>query len=115
MPLLDIAYHSFKKHIKLSPEEEATFASITEVIHVKKREQLLQAGQVCRYEYFVLTGCLRSYYVDENALEHTTMFATEGWWTGNLKSFVREVPSDFYLETLEDSSHGGAVSASSQI
>lgn len=104
MHLLDIAYRSFHKHVDLTNEEEAAFASITEVIQVRKREQLLKAGQVCRYEYFVLNGCLRSYYVDENAMEHTTMFATEGWWTGNLKSFVREVPSDFYLEALENAS-----------
>ncbi len=101
---MEIALNSFRKHISLSPEEEAIFCSIVEVIEVNRKDYLLKAGQLSRYEYFVLKGCIRSFYIDENTLEHTTMFATEGWWTGNLKSFVRETPSEFYLEALEKSS-----------
>ncbi len=100
---LDIAFKSFDQHIDLSDEEKRTFESLIEVVEIEKRRHVLKAGQVCKYEYFVLEGCLRSYYVDEEAIEHTTMFAAEGWWTGNLKSFMRVIPSDFYLETLENS------------
>ena len=101
--MLDLAFKSFSVHIDLSNEEKEVFSSLAKVEHVDRKVQVLQAGKVCKYEYFVLKGCLRSYYIDDDLIEHSTLFATEGWWTGNLKSFVRNVPSDFYLETLESS------------
>ena len=101
--MMDVVLASFKKHIDLNLEEEQIFKNTVEVIEIDRRQYLLKAGQICRYEYFVLSGCIRSYYTDEQAIEHTTMFATEGWWTGNLKSFVRETPSDFHLEAVEQS------------
>ena len=44
MHLLDIAYRSFHKHVDLTNEEEAAFASITEVIQVRKREKYLKSA-----------------------------------------------------------------------
>lgn len=98
---LATAFASFQRIISLSEAEKALFGELVESVEYSKKTRVLKVGQVCRYEYFVLKGCLRSYYLDENLVEHTTMFAPEGWWTGNLKSFVREVPSEFFLESLE--------------
>ena len=103
MYMLETAFNNFSKHISLDEQEKETFTSLSEVLQVEKRTCVLEAGEVCKHEYFVLEGCLRSFYFDEEAMEHTTMFATEGWWTGNLKSFVRETPSSFYLEAIEPS------------
>lgn len=100
---LNIAFSNFERIIQLSEKEKNIFSSLVEIIEVPKKEYILKEGQICRYEYFVLKGCLRSFYLDENAIEHTTLFAPESWWTGNLKSFVRNTPSDFYVETLENS------------
>ena len=99
---LTVAYRNFEKIIELSDSEKDIFKSLVEVVHIRRNTLLLAVGQYCQFEYFVLAGCLRSYYMASDATEHVTMFATEGWWTGNLKSFVRHVPSDFYVEILED-------------
>ena len=99
---LDLAFTNFERIIQLSEQDKEVFSSLVELVRVKKKTFVLREGQVCHYEYFVLQGCLRSFYLDDNATEHTTMFAPEGWWTGNLKSFVRNTPSDFYLQVLDD-------------
>jgi CRP-like cAMP-binding protein len=99
---LDIAFLSFSKLIELSDGEKEIFQSLAQVVQVKRKQYLLQEGQVCRYEYFVLQGCLRSFYIDRNSTEHTTMFAVEGWWTGNMKSFLKQSPSDFSIQAIED-------------
>lgn len=88
--------------ITLNDKEKNIFASLVDVTTVKRHELLLREGQRCNYEYFVINGCLRSYYLDENSIEHTTLFAVEGWWTGNLKSFVKNTPSEFHIQALED-------------
>lgn len=100
---LDVAYKNIKRIIDLTEEEKAIFKSLAEVVSVKRKTHLLREGQICRFEYFILKGCLRSYYIDENLIEHTTMFGIEGWWTGNLKSFVRSIPSEFNIEAQENS------------
>ncbi len=87
--------------IVLNDEEKNTFASLVDVTTANRNELLLREGQRCNYEYFVINGCLRSYYLDENSIQHTTLFAVEGWWTGNLKSFVKNTPSEFYIQALE--------------
>ena len=100
---LDFAFERFNKIITLTDEEKSTFHELVEIVEIEKKTKVLAAGQICRYEFFVLSGCLRTYYYDEDTHEHTTMFAPEGWWTGNLKSFVREVPSEHFLESIEKS------------
>jgi len=98
---LSIAFKNIERLIHLTQEEKEIFESLFEIYLIDKKEILLQEGQICKYEYFVLEGTLRSFYVDDFFIEHTTMFAIEGWWTGNLKSFVREVPSDFTIQAQE--------------
>ncbi|NRB52507.1 MAG: Crp/Fnr family transcriptional regulator [Saprospiraceae bacterium] len=100
---LEIAFKNIARIVPLTEDEKKIFRSLVEVITVKRKTHLLREGQVCRYEYFILEGCLRSYYIDSNLVEHTTMFAIEGWWTGNLKSFVRNTPSEFNLVAQENS------------
>ena len=99
---LSLVSQNIHKIIELNASEQHTFKSLVEVISVNRNEILLREGQRCSYEYFVLKGCLRSFYIDAENHEHTTLFATEGWWTGNLKSFVRNTPSEFYVQALEN-------------
>ena len=100
---LNIAFDRFSSIITLNEAEQNIFRELAEIIDYEKKTSILSVGQVCRYEYFVLKGCLRTYYHDETQNSHTTMFAPEGWWTGNLKSFVRELPSEHFLESVENS------------
>ena len=89
--------------IALDDAEKKIFESLVELVSIQRNDLLLKEGQRCGYEYYILKGCLRSYYFDENSIEHTTLFAVEGWWTGNLKSFVKNTPSEFNIQALEDS------------
>ena len=99
---LSTLFQNINRIVELNESEQHTFKSLVDLVSVKKNDLLLHEGQRCNYEYFVISGCLRSYYIDENSFEHTTLFATEGWWTGNLKSFVRNTPSEFYIQALEN-------------
>jgi CRP-like cAMP-binding protein len=44
---------------------------------LRKRQYLLQEGDVCKYQAFVEKGILRSYTVDEKGNEHILQFASE--------------------------------------
>jgi CRP-like cAMP-binding protein len=100
---LDIAYQNISRIIDLQVHEKSIFNSLVEIVSIRRNELLLAEGQICKYEYFILSGCLRSFYLDKNLIERTTMFAVEGSWTGNLKSFTKNVPSEFNVEAIENS------------
>ncbi len=66
---------NLSRFIRLSPEEISIFTAAIKVRQLRKRQYLLQPGDVMRYECFVTEGCFRQYYVDDKGVEHTLMFA----------------------------------------
>ncbi len=91
------------RHIQLDAKEIDFFKSV--LIHRKfrKKQYVLQAGDVCRYENFVVSGCLRAYTVDAKGQEHIAMFGMEGWWISDLYSFLTGTPATQHIDALEDS------------
>jgi len=70
---------------------------------IRRRQFLLQAGDVCKSLAFVSNGCLRSYSVDNKGEEHIVQFAIEDWWISDMKSFLTNQPSTYNIDALEDS------------
>src|SRR5258708_23548569 len=69
---------------------------------LRKKQFLLQEGELSKYNIFVTKGLLRSYTIDDKGVEHILQFALEGWWTADLYSFFTAEPSLFYIEPLEN-------------
>jgi CRP-like cAMP-binding protein len=89
------------RYVSLSPfEEELLLAKVT-IRKYRKGQFVLQSGDICKHEHFVLEGCLRSFYVDHDGHEHVSMFAIEDWWTGDLGSFISQAPADINIQCLE--------------
>lgn len=87
----------------IKEEEEVVILSAFEPISVKKKKDLLEPGEICKYIYFVVKGCLRSYYVDSKGIEHIYQIRLDNSWISELESFFSQRPSKYYIETLEDS------------
>jgi CRP/FNR family transcriptional regulator, anaerobic regulatory protein len=68
----------------------------------RKRQYLLQEGNVCNHFNFVVSGCLRSYKIDEKGTIHILQFAAENNWINDLGSFYKETPSALNIDALED-------------
>ena len=90
------------KHITLTPEEQALFLSKTEVRQYKAKTILLHAGETSTYSYFVNSGLLRSFTINDNIVEHVMSFACEGWWIGDMYSLISQKPGNLFIEVLED-------------
>ena len=63
---------------------------------------MLREGDVCKYESFVVKGCLKTYYLDENGLEHIIDFSIEEWWADDLYSFLTQTASKSNIKAIED-------------
>jgi CRP-like cAMP-binding protein len=90
------------RHIEPTKEEIEFFLSLLLSRTVKRKEFLLKEGDVARHQFFVVSGCLRTYTIDSNGKEHILMFAPEDWWcSGDLYSFLSGQQSVNNVDALE--------------
>lgn len=98
---------SFKKHIdkfaKVSNDKFDEIQKFFDIKNVAKKENLLEEGHICRHHYFVLSGLLRKFYINEKGIEQTTEFAIESWWMTDNIAYERKIPSEFYIQAVEKS------------
>lgn len=93
---------SIQKKITLSNDEFESLKSFFIPKKLRKRQYLLNAGDVCQYICFVEKGLLRSFSTDNNANEHVVQFALEGWWISDMGSFLSGDQAVYNIEALED-------------
>lgn len=90
------------KIVSLSKEEEIIFMSKIETKKYKAKSLILHAGEICKHSYFVNSGILRSFNINDNIVEHVLHFACEGWWIGDMYSLLSQKPGNLFIEVLED-------------
>jgi len=93
---------NISKYVSLTSEEELLFLSKTETKTVKAKTILLSAGATSQHTYFVNSGILRSFNINDNIIEHVLHFACEGWWIGDMYSYIAGKPGNLFIEVLED-------------
>jgi CRP-like cAMP-binding protein len=98
-PLIDY----FENLLPLNKDEKAIVEEALKERRVKRRQFILQEGDICKHHTFVVEGCFRMYMVDEKGKEHNLQFAIENWWIADIGSFYSEEPSRLYIEALENS------------
>lgn len=92
----------FVDHISLTPDERKLFHSMLKFKRVRKRTYLLQEGDICDFEAYIVKGCIRTYYLSDDGTETILTFATENWWVSDPSSFTEQTPSNMFIESLED-------------
>lgn len=101
--MYDVLFNSVSDKIELTDDEKEFCKSLFQPKKLKKKQYLLQAGDVCKYTAFVTKGCLVSYSVNEKGGENVVQFALEGWWIGDMFSFLTGEPSTLNIEAIEAS------------
>lgn len=86
----------------LTEEELDIFNQSFEFYTYPKKTLLLRAGDICDFEAYIIKGCVRSYFINEDGMEVTLQFAMEDWWVSDIASFHERVPSKIFIETLEN-------------
>jgi len=85
----------------INDEDVDRILSFFKKVQVRKKENLLSNGKVCKTHYFVLKGCLRMFFINEKGVEQTTQFAIENWWLSDYMSFNLQEASDFCIQAVE--------------
>lgn len=100
--MYELFFKKFRDQVSLTLDEEERIKPYLTPKKIRKKQYLLQEGDVCKSMAFVEKGLLREYLVDD-AGEHIIQFALEGWTIADLLSFLTSEPTTYNIDAIEDS------------
>ena len=101
--MYDRYFQEFNKRVLLAEEEQEFIKNYLTAKKIRKRQYLLQEGDVCKFVAFVEKGAMRLYRVNEDGTEHIVLFALDGAFITDLFSFFTSEPSTYNIDAIEDS------------
>lgn len=88
-------------YISLNEDEQQIFTAALELKKLQKHEYLLQEGDICRRDHFVINGGMRQYEITPDGREHIIHFGFENWWITDRYSLITQTPSIYNIQALE--------------
>ncbi|WP_354430822.1 MULTISPECIES: Crp/Fnr family transcriptional regulator [unclassified Mucilaginibacter] len=99
-------FETFQKYISekanLTDADYDKIKAVSIIKKLRKKQYLLQEGDVWKYNAFVIRGLVRFYSIDQNGRENIVSFAKENWWTGDRASLLTGEPSKNNIDAIED-------------
>jgi len=93
----------FRKYTDIPEDDLESLQKYFQKFSVNKKKIIQEAGQLCRYQYFVVTGCLRMFSINSKGQEQTLQFAIENWWITDHLSFLNQRETEFFIQAIEPS------------
>lgn len=101
--MYELFFKQIKEKVDFSDAELGIIKDHLTPKKIRKKQYLLQEGDICKFFAFVEHGALRSYTIDEKGAERIIQFALEGWMISDLYSFLTAEPATYNIDALEDS------------
>ncbi len=101
--MFDLIRAHIEKRVHLTDAEFRQSTTFLVPRKVRKRQFLLEDGNICKHLAFVNSGCLRAYSVDHKGDEHLMQFAIEDWWISELNSYLSGSPATYNIDAIQDS------------
>ena len=96
-------YKHIQRFVEIDTEQFQDIFGYFEPLELSKKEILGRADERCDKIFFVLDGCLHSYFIDEKGVEKTVQFAIEDWWITDLLAFHHQRKAALYIQAVEES------------
>ncbi|MGY4535835.1 CRP-like cAMP-binding protein [Mucilaginibacter sp. UYNi724] len=94
--------HHIEEIITLTDAEFDHVLSFFKIKKLKKHQYIVQAGDLVTLDYFVLSGLVKSSFINEQGKVHILQFAMENWWVSDYKALNSQTPSAFDIDCIED-------------
>jgi CRP-like cAMP-binding protein len=99
--MTDLLKNHINKFATVSDDEFSKIIAYFETVKAAKKENLMAEGQRCKYNYFVLKGILRKFFINDKGIEQTTEFAIESWWMTDNFAFIEQSETEFFIQAVE--------------
>lgn len=100
---MELLIDHIRQNIEISDDDSTLIQDSFVRKVLQKKEFLLYKGDISARMSYIEKGCLRSYYLDEDANEHILHFGIEGWWINDLYSYLTETPAQHFIQAIEPS------------
>jgi CRP-like cAMP-binding protein len=96
----EILRSHISKTISLSDDQFDQFFSYFKPQSFKKGEVLISEGDKVEQEYFVLDGCLKSFYINDDVKMFILQFAMSTWWTSDYNALYSGNPATICVDCI---------------
>jgi CRP-like cAMP-binding protein len=93
----------FDSYLSLDDKEKEELSKRVTERKIKRKQYILQEGDICKHYFFIVEGCFKMYGVDNKGEEHNIQFAAENDWITDIGSLHTEKPSQLFIEAIEPS------------
>jgi len=101
--MIQVLFNHIEEKVSLSEKDKEILSTFFVARKLRKKQYLLQEGDVCKNLVFVAKGLLRTYNIDNKGYEHMSIFGWEGWWLSDFNSFLSGETAVFNIDAIEDS------------
>jgi CRP-like cAMP-binding protein len=95
-----------KEHVakiaKLTDEEFDNFYSRFELQSFKKGQTIISVGDKVTHEYFVLSGCLKTFYINDDIKMYILQFAMPTWWASDFNALYSGAKATVSVDCITD-------------
>ncbi|MEM0940826.1 MAG: cyclic nucleotide-binding domain-containing protein [Bacteroidota bacterium] len=70
-------------------------------LKTKRGDHLLRQSEICKYVYYIVSGCLQVYVIDKNGNEFTRELYIEDGWATDIFGFQNQTPSSEFIKCIE--------------
>ncbi len=84
-------------------EEISEFVKYFKYKKASKEEVLIQSGDVCRYFYFIINGCVKACFIDDKGQETIRFVSFENQFISSMHSFIEQTPTNEFICACEHS------------
>lgn len=87
---------------KISDEDLDSITSAFQTLHIKKGELLIRQGSLVNRLYFINSGYLRTYYINEDGGQFTTSIGEPGQMMSSFEGFLKGIKASEFMEVVSD-------------
>jgi len=95
-----------KEHVaklaSLTEEEFAHFFSHFKPHVFKKGQVVIKEGDKVDVEYFVVSGCLKAFFINDDVKMHILQFAMPTWWTSDYHALYSRTRATISVDCITD-------------
>ncbi|MEO3403984.1 Crp/Fnr family transcriptional regulator [Mucilaginibacter sp. CAU 1740] len=101
--MISVLFSHIEEKVALTKQDREKISTYFVAKKLRKKQYLLQEGDICKNLAFVAKGLLRTYNVDDKGDEHMSVFGWEGWWISDFNSFLSGEKAVFNIDAIESS------------
>ena len=98
----EVLHQHIIKIVPLSDEQIDYVFSHIKPMNFKKGQAVISEGDKVDYEYFVVSGCLKAFYINDEIKMHILQFAMPTWWTSDFCALYNNTRATINVDCITD-------------